>query len=849
MNLTEIKKSLIRQFDRELTQGGKRNIVFWYDDEGVFADAVDTLSLDNVKVIKLYDNNMFAVKLYIEETDRENNLLVYSPLPRPDNRDNWLTDTIKYSQTFSTDETSLILLNYKIDNALRNVVAQYKSFFRSNERSKKFESYNLTPYSEQKIALGVLSALCKLPAPNLDNVVRILLTEMARGENKTYESITKYGSPGAFWSLIKSFYGYNFIDQSLERLAVFLLCSHFAHGIELNLPEEWQVYVSDNSNCYVFTDNFMKNSQLFFEYNIVANFVADKLGLNDRMDKWTIDEIADCDTFEDFDRSIINRIINYIMQGTEEYGHYRKILNSRKNRRYYMQFKMEYETLLHACEYLELASNYKDLQGTKLKELFDNYKDKFFKLDGSYRHFMLSFDNLNDNADWNGLYDKVENSYTNRYLNELSMKWCALWDDEEKWRIPGVTPQQSFYDIYARRFVNDNERLIVIVSDGLRYESAVELNDILNREQKGASELDALLGVIPSYTAIGMASLLPHENIEITDKAEYEINGISTEGTENKGKILRLVKKESVAIQYDDVMELIKKKELSEKFTGQKLIYIYHNTIDARGDNAPTENEVFEATEKAFKELSELVRKLRNEVSAINIIITADHGYIYRRTPLAERDKTPKEDIAGVKSKRRFLIAKGNIEKQGTQSFSLDYLTKSNNGLYAVMPRITNCFKVQGSGSRYVHGGAALQEVVIPVIRFKSDKNLSRSMSAKKVSLGLTNSSRKITSVITYFTFFQNEPVDEKHLPLRVAAYFQDENGNRISNENIIIADSVGIKPEERTYREKFTLKDMAYDKSAAYYLILKDEEEQVNSIIEKIPFIIDLVFGGSIRF
>jgi len=82
VNLAEVKKSLERQFDREHSQGSKRNIVFWYDEEGVFADSIDTLAFDNVKLIKLYNNNMFAVKMYIEETDRESNLLGYSPLPR-----------------------------------------------------------------------------------------------------------------------------------------------------------------------------------------------------------------------------------------------------------------------------------------------------------------------------------------------------------------------------------------------------------------------------------------------------------------------------------------------------------------------------------------------------------------------------------------------------------------------------------------------------------------------------------------------------------------------------------------------------------------------------------------------
>ncbi len=848
MNLTEIKKSLGRQFARELVQGSVRNIIFWYDEEGVFDSDIDSLSLENVKIIKLYDKNMFAVKLYIEETDTTSNLLVYSPLPRPDNRENWLTDTIKYSQTFSTDETSLNLLNFKIDSALRSVVAKYKTFFRNGERCRKFESYGFSPYTEAKIDIGVLSTLCRLPAPNLDNVVRTLLIEMVNGENEVYDSICKLGNADALWSLIQKAYGYEFPEQSLERLAILLLCSHFSHSINGNMPKEWQVYVSANSNCFVFVDNLMKNSQLWDDYNKLAGFVAEKLGMPEHVSKWTIDVILDCDTFEDFDNSIIRRIREYVEQSVGEYEHYRKIIHSRKNRRYYRQYKNEFEVLLYGCEYLELAQKYKELPGKSASELFDKYTKSYYKLDNSYRHFIISYDRLDGQDGFAKLREMVENSYTNWYLNEQSMKWCAFWDAETVWQVPGVTPQQGFYDKYARRFVVDNERLIVVISDGLRYESAVELNTILNREQKGVSELDVMLGAIPSYTALGMASLMPHKHISITDRADIEIDGISTKGTENRGKILRLVKEESVAITYDDLIKL-NKQQMSEKFSGVKLIYIYHNMIDARGDNAATEHEVFEATDKAFRELSGLVRKLRNDISAINILITADHGYIYRRTPLQERDKTPKEDTAGIESKRRFILSKENIEKQGTQSFPMDYLTKDESGLHAVIPRSVNCFKVQGAGSCYVHGGTSLQEVAVPVIRFKSDKNLSRSMSAKKVSLGLTNLSRRITSVITHLTFFQNKPVDEKHLPLRVTAYFVDMAGNRVSNENIIIAESASAKPGERTYKEKFTLKDMAYDKSKEYYLVMKDEDELVNTELERIPFIIDLVFGGSIQF
>lgn len=848
MNLTEVKKSLEGQFARELRQGSKRHIVFWYDDEGVFSDAIDTLSLDGVKLLKVDNNTMFAVKLYIEDTDRESHLLVYSPHPRPDNRDNWLTDTIKYSQTFSTDETSLNMLNLGIEVALRGVVDKYKLFFRRAEREQKFVSYKLAPYTEAKIDIGVLSTLCKQATPNLDGVVRTLLIEMVHGDNTIYENIDKFGNIDALWEHIRKTYAYSFEEQSLEKLAILLLVSHLSHSINSAMISDWKAYVSDNPNCFVFVDNLMRNNQFWNDYNMLASFVADKLKLADFASKWTIDDVVNCDTFENFDRDIIDRINGNITLNAGEYGYFRKTINSRKNRRFYPQFECEFNLLIYASEYLELSVSHKDLLGASKEELFANYIKDYYKLDSSYRHFIAAYDRLDDKEKFGTLYKMVENSYINWYLSDLSMKWYTLWDDEETWRLPDINAQQRFYERYVRPYVTKNERIVVIISDGLRYESAVELTTLINHEQKGESKLEAMFGVIPSYTPLGMAALLPHKQIEVSEKVDFKISGISTEGSDNRNKILQQEKKESIAIRFTDVMNL-NRQQMSDKFAGVKLIYIYHNTIDAMGENATTENEVFEATEKAFKDIATLLRRLRNEISAINILITADHGYIYRRTPLQEHDKTSKQDLPGIKGSRRYIIVKENMEKQGTLSFPMDYLTKHSSRMYAVLPRSSNCFKRPGAGSRYVHGGATLQEITIPVIRFTSDKNLKRSMSAKKVSLSLTNLSRKVTSVITHLSFFQDVPVDEKHLPIRITVYFVDETGNRISNENIIIADSTNSHPEKRVYKEKFTLKNMAYNKGANYYLVLADEDELVNKELERIPFTIDLVFGGSIQF
>jgi hypothetical protein len=109
----------------------------------------------------------------------------------------------------------------------------------------------------------------------------------------------------------------------------------------------------------------------------------------------------------------------------------------------------------------------------------------------------------------------------------------------------------------------------------------------------------------------------------------------------------------------------------------------------------------------------------------------------------------------------------------------------------------------------------------------------------------LTNISRKITNRITYLEFFQTETVGDKKVPMRLKLYFVDENGERISNENIIIAESRSDNPKDRTYREKFTLKDISYEKTKKYYLVMEDEEEPVEKIYERIPFSIDLIISN----
>ena len=284
--------------------------------------------------------------------------------------------------------------------------------------------------------------------------------------------------------------------------------------------------------------------------------------------------------------------------------------------------------------------------------------------------------------------------------------------------MAGIRQQKDFYRDHVLPFVRNDERVFVIVSDALRYEAAEELIGLINKEIRGIAEIGFMQGVVPSTTKFGMASLLPRKGIAVNEKAEVIVDGINTQGTENRGRILANHSRDALAIAFNDMVDM-KRPDYKETFKGRKRVYIYHDAIDAVGDKPLTEREVFNAVEKAFGDLVLLIRNLVNHISATNIIITADHGFIYRRSPLTEVDKFGKHDIKAVESGRRHALSGTEQELEEVRPISMNYLLGDETRLKAILPKGVIRYKVQGAGANYAHGGASLQEIIVPVIKFK----------------------------------------------------------------------------------------------------------------------------------
>ncbi|MBO2945631.1 BREX-1 system phosphatase PglZ type A [Paenibacillus sp. F411] len=844
MNMDEVTKALQEAFLQPLNEGEHRKIIFWFDKDQEFAEYIHEISFENVKVHTLTEGNSFYTKVLLEEEGPTSNYLIYSNLDMK-MEDNWLLDTILYSKTFYADKISLIMNELNIDPSLRNTVKKYEKFFGSKDRIKKFKGFEVNANSEGTIELMMISALCNLKTPDFEDVLKgVLMDSLDDSENKHLDSIAKYVGLEVFWNAVTEQYGYEQSQKSLKTLFIHLTVTALSHAVNEERLSLVKGYIAtrNRSNALVFVDHWMHHKTDYHMYDQYAEIAEREIKLSDIINQLPVEEFKAADTFPYFDKAIIIYIANSLEDRLEDYEAYTKLINLRRAKHYYEQYQSIYEALLYTVKMFEFHKKYSmGIPRTQAADMYRAYVNDYHQMDMYYRKFYFAYDNDSNSEILKKLKVMVENLYTNWYISELNSHWSAAVHDEMKssWVLPGIQSQKDFYLSFVAPKISNGDRVFVIISDALRYEIAAELADKLNSETTGACDIQPLLGVLPSVTKMGMASLLPHKNLEIDLNGNVLVNGKSSSGIDNRIGILQAVVAESSAVHFQELKNM-NKAGRRETFKGKKLVYIYHDSIDATGDKASTEIYTFTTAEKAIDELYDVVKIIKDDLSGTNIFITADHGFVYQRDALEESDKIEKEGIKAFEVKRRYLFSQEKGERSGLLDINMDKLIQNEHQITTYVPKATIRFKIQGAGANFVHGGASLQEIVVPLIQFKNIRSGQKnSREIEKVDVKLTNTTRKITNSLFNLTFFQSEKVEDKRVPRTVKIYMIDERDSVISNEETLICDRTSDKPDERTFKLRFALKSIPYDKNSNYYLITKDDE--TNVIVEKTPFTINL--------
>ena len=376
----------------------------------------------------------------------------------------------------------------------------------------------------------------------------------------------------------------------------------------------------------------------------------------------------------------------------------------------------------------------------------------------------------------------------------------------------------------------------------MRYEVGQELLRRMQDDPKCSAKMDVQLSVLPSYTRLGMAAMLPHKALTMTDDYRVLADGTLCDSLAGRQTVLQSYVPNVVCVQFDDIKGL-KKNELRDIFTGKQVVYVYHNQIDARGDKANTEDEVFVACEEAIREIIALIGKINTNANTHRFVVTADHGFIYKRDKLTESDK-----IGGVSGKdafinRRFIVAQEPVLDEGIDFMPMSMILGNDDTKVVSYPVSSNVFKA-GGGQNYVHGGSSPQEMLVPVLDIKMERG---HMETRPAQITLVSMVQKITNLITTMDFIQSDAVSDTIKPATYKLYFISEDNEKISNENIYVADKRDADATKRIFRMRFTFKNKKYDKNKPYYLVAYDETTGLESF--RHPVIMDLVFADDFGF
>jgi uncharacterized protein (TIGR02687 family) len=732
-----------------------------------------------------------------------------------------------------------------IDSSLRSVVKKYEKFFGNKERLRKFKAYGIPSYTQETIELAIMSVLCNLKSPDFEDALKVILMDnLDDNENKYLQQIEKYFDIQVFWNYVTERFGFEQDNKSLKTLFIHLTVTTLSHSVDEKHLSLLKNYIANRnkSNALVFIDHWMHHKTDYLVFDQLSEVVEKEIKLADFVNQLPVSEFKTADTFPYFDKAIIIYIANSLDARLEDYEDYIKLINLRRAKHFYERFQYIYEALYYTVKMFEFYKKYSlGIPQAQALDMYRAYVEEYHKMDMYYRKFYTAFDHDTNSEILKKLKEMIENLYTNWFMGQLSSYWSSAVEAEMKtnWAIPGIQNQKDFYRTFVAPKIRQGERVFVIISDALRYEVAVELADKLNSETTGVCDIEALLGLIPSITKLGMASLLPYKSLEIDMDGRVLVDGRTSAGLDNRMEILQTAVPESIAIHYQELFAM-NKAGRRETFKGKKLIYIYHDSIDAIGDKASTEIYTFTAAERAIEEIYSIIKIIRDDLSGTNIFVTADHGFVYQREALEESDKIEKEGLHAVEVKRRYLLTQDSGERTGLLDISMDSLIKNEYRLTAYVPKATIRFKMQGSGVNFVHGGASLQEIVVPLIKFKNIRSGQKnSREIEKVDVKLTNTTRKITNSLFNLTFFQTEKVEDKRIPRTVKIYMVDDTDSVITNEETLICDRTSDKPDDRTFKLRFALKSIPYDKNKDYYLIIKDVE--TNVVVERIPFQISL--------
>lgn len=779
----------------------RHRIVFWYDANREFKDEFSEFLESGLIKVEL-NKNEFGTKVRIS-ADSDNRYLVYSEQARPNDSNNWLLDLVLQGTEFKADKVSLYLLDIGLSEDFRHLVEEHVSFFRQSENILKLKNLLQPEDRAPEIRLKMMKVLLKADDKIEDILLKIIAQSSPENLGDQGDCITKLQNHKLdkhLWAETARVFNYKSNDPTLYEFLV-LLFKHLnpfdsektLNESAFNLMKDWKDKASSRDSYIAWAN--------YFELKLSIKTQLDSANQSEALKK-----LGECDLYEIFEKFALQKIVELFTNSGETIK-VKEAISLREQSFWQNNHAHAYAALSHAVTFRE-ALNSSSLQVLSLESAFDAYCSTWWKVDRAYRNCVCSISAYQHVAITQPVLKTVQGHYVNKFLFPLLNGWGDKLSQLQEWNIQGVHPQREFAAKYVTPVTEKRDRkLFVIISDAMRYEVAQEFAERVRKSNRCSADVDSMLGCLPSYTQLGMASLLPGDSKQVVLKdMTVTVDGISATGTDARSKILASAfNGAAVAVQFEDFIKMNPKEEIREMMKNNKVIYIYHNNIDKVGDDMTTEAKTPEAVEKAFEELDKAIRAIVS-ANGTNIIITADHGFIFQQEDVSDDNMIDDPQSGEVFHKsRRFLIADSIISRSGIKLFSANQLGLEGQWT-AAFPLGLNMFRQRGSGKRFVHGGLSLHEVVVPVIRI----NKSREDDLEEVDLEVVGIPPRITNNSVSIRILQKQKCTEKTKGVNIKMAIYAPDSTILSAESEYLFNSSDDEPRHRETSHIFTLNSKA---------------------------------------
>ena len=849
------------------------SIVFWHDVEAEFTGLIDEMDLEEVRLIKTDEHSKLQIKIQIESTASQSWLL-YSNQPEPEPSKDWLLDLRLRSKVFHADPVSILLEDLGLSTlSLRSHLKERSKFLRSKDRVDRLKKLVLPTDTVPDLDRKMLAVVTRADLPEFFAIFQRLCSACVADDgadlnapSKLWQDVCSLDLEPVFWGLATQQFGYAEESPNLRDLMIRIFVTDFCRNLSKDSPRQLAHFVLTEptlaANASVFASRWRSDISHFHTYNVLAHAVATELDLNPMLVRMSAEHLIDCMTFEEIELRIIQDLKKRIVDAgganmdmvkshitRRRDGHWANPLLAGANEKTKALVAC-YDALTAAIEFLSLKAKHSaGFSFTSAIHGFNQYHDELYQFDQLYRHFHTAADAVEPTG-WAVLHElkeTIEGVYSGWFIPQLSIAWAKVIEGEggllSSWKLSSITPQQDFFKQKVEPLFEGNiKRVFVVISDALRYEVAQELVQLTNSKNRFKACLEGMLGVLPSYTALGMAALLPHKALayKVGNSVEVQVDGRTVATLDQRNEQLSAFG--GMAIRADELMALGKDKG-RELVKNHRLIYIYHDRIDMIGDKQASESKTFEAADQTIQELSSLLGFIVNTLNGSNVLLTADHGFMYQETALDAADKSTLDEkpTGTLIAKKRYLIgnALGTTSKAWAGNTAVTAGTTADGSLDFWVPKGASRFHFAG-GARFVHGSAMPQEVVVPLVTVRVSE--SDSAKTKSVSISLLGSTNKVVTNTQRFEFIQTDAVSERVLPRTVVVSLRDGE-KLISDEQTVTFDSNSQLLDERKRSVFLTVVSGNYDLYKRYDLVMRDAVTKVEVLRHQVQ--IDLAFGN----